>query len=315
MAGSGLALKLLQWFIRGVQFCCSALVLSIYCYFLATLANHDLSISDHLRAVTGISGLATLYTIAGLALLCCLAGLAFTSALAMFLDGCFAAAFIYVAWANRNGASSCNGYLDTPYGRGRDRATTEGSDGFTHLPSYRSACRMQTACFAVSIVAIFFFLFSIGVELLLVRHRRKERRFGPGPNNNYTSGSGRRKPGFFSFRRRRNEKHALDAGDNTLPQHATPAQVRNSYNTEATAVGHPDNAPAATHAKYGESGYAHDPAVANTNNVNAPSVPNAYGYQDTTGAANPYHGGYGQQAGVQNATPGYSHGDGVYDRR
>ncbi|KAF3359320.1 hypothetical protein VdG1_02343 [Verticillium dahliae VDG1] len=104
----GVALKFLQWFIRGVQFGCAAIVLGIFSYFLATLSNHNIHIATHVRAVTGISGAAVLYAILGL-----------------------------------------------------------GTDGFTNLPSFRQACRLQTACFAVAIVAIVFFLLSILVEVFL----------------------------------------------------------------------------------------------------------------------------------------------------
>ncbi|KAH7362541.1 hypothetical protein B0T11DRAFT_85468 [Plectosphaerella cucumerina] len=296
MARAGLGLKLLQWFIRGIQFGCCALIFAIYCYFLATLANHDLTISNHIRAVTGITGAGSLYTIVGLALLCCLAGHVITSAIAIFLDLCFAAAFIYVAWANRNGASSCNGYLDTPYGQGNANRIVDGnSNAFTRLPSLRSACRMQTACFAVAIVAIFFFLFSILVEVFLVRNRKKERRFGPGPNNGYTSGSGTKaRRGFFPWRRNKAEK-PID-NENRLPEHTTPDHLRTSYNTEATAV-HPDAGAPNTlnHNKYGESGYGHDNTVPATT------------HDATTGTVDPY--------GRKQPAANYPYGDGVYDRR
>ncbi|KMQ81594.1 hypothetical protein RF55_25831, partial [Lasius niger] len=116
---SGLALKFLQWFIRGIQFLCAALILGVYSYFLAALHNHDLPIARSVRAVEGISGAAVLYTLCGLVLLCCVAGLAVTSFIAVVLDVCFIGAFIYVAVANKHGASSCRGYLDTPFGNGR----------------------------------------------------------------------------------------------------------------------------------------------------------------------------------------------------
>lgn len=153
-AGAGFSLKFLQWFIRGVQFGCAALILAIYSYFLATLANHNLPISTTIRAVEGISGVAVLYTLAGLLLLCCVAGLTLTSFLAVVLDVAFIGSFIYVAVANKGGAGSCDGYLDTPFGEGKAGDTVEGSGGFTALPSYRVACRLQTACLAVSIIAM-----------------------------------------------------------------------------------------------------------------------------------------------------------------
>ena len=51
---------------------------------------------------------------------------------------------------------------------------------------------MEKACLAVSIIAIFFFIFSAIAEVFLARNHRREKRFGPSPHNNYTSGSGRK---------------------------------------------------------------------------------------------------------------------------
>ncbi|KAM0818842.1 hypothetical protein AB5N19_04655 [Seiridium cardinale] len=276
---SSLALKLLQWFVRGIQFCCCAVVLALFSYFLATLHNHHFNISTWTKAVEGISGAGVLYTIIGLLLLCCLAGHPFTSAIAILLDVCFVGAFIYVAVANRAGASSCRGTVNTPFGSGNaaDQITSN-DDGFTNLPTYRGACQMETACFAVSIVAIIFFLLSILVELVLVRNRRKEQRFGPSPANNYTSGYGRGGKFMGLFKRRGTA--ASDA--NALPKHTTPDQVRQSYNTDATAVGHDS----ATQNKYGESGYAHEGVTgANTypeQGAAGTTHPAGYRYNDGT---------------------------------
>ncbi|UNI19014.1 hypothetical protein JDV02_005233 [Purpureocillium takamizusanense] len=347
-AGSGFALKGIQWFIRGVQFCCAALILGVFSYFLATLHNHDLPIATSVKAVEGISGAAVLYTIAALLLLCCLAGFLLTSLVAMVLDVCFIGAFIYVAVANRSGATSCSGYLDTPFGRGDAGAVAEGrTGGFTALPSFRTACRLQTACLAVSIIAIFFFIFSLLMEIALVRHHRKEKRFGPGPTNNYTSGYGTKRSnsaagtgGGFLGRFRRN-KHA-QANNNTadaLPEHTHPSQLggdsaaaRQSYGTENTAYyGHDGRGPSADYAKQ-EAGYGY-PSVGNGN------VPQTTGYAPAPAAAVPPAaatpgGGFQQQpttggAGVAGSGGGgawhvqpqinelpanYRYGDGVYER-
>ncbi|KYK58687.1 hypothetical protein DCS_05704 [Drechmeria coniospora] len=242
----GLGLKILQWAIRLVQLLCAALVLGVYAYFLATLYNHNLAIATSVRAVVGISGAAVLYTGVGLLLLCCLAGVLITSAVAILLDVCFIGAFIYVAYANRNGAGSCNGYLDTPFGSGQSSATVVTSGGFTALPSYHTACRLQTASLAVSIIAIFFFCCSIIVELLLIRQHRRDKHFGPSPANNYTSGYAANpeqgRGGFMGRFRSAPKTHAVPQDPNTLPQHTQPGQLvdpmRQSYATEATAVGH-----------------------------------------------------------------------------
>lgn len=155
-ARSGLALKGVQWFLRGVQFCCAAIVLAIFSYFLATLHNHSLPIPTWVRAVEGISGFALLYTIVGLLFLWCLAGHPAWSLVTMVLDLAFVGAFIYVASANRGGSGSCEGVVDTPFGTA-DADTSvvdDGHGGFTSLPSFRAACRLETACMSVSIVAM-----------------------------------------------------------------------------------------------------------------------------------------------------------------
>lgn len=143
---------------------------------------------------------------------------------------------------------------------------------------------------------------SILVEVALARHHRKEKRFGPGPTNDYTSGYGA-KGGFFSriFRRRKN---TAAGNDDALPEHAHPDQLdtyRQSHATDRTAVNNfPDD-----------------------NNAYNKYENNPLGYQE------PNHGrqdGYGQihypepQYGVtqppvrQAENPNYRYDDGVYDR-
>ncbi|KND93948.1 hypothetical protein TOPH_01795 [Tolypocladium ophioglossoides CBS 100239] len=311
-ASSGLALKFVQWFIRGIQFLCAALILGVYSYFLAALHNHNLPIATSVRAVEGISGAAVLYTLIGLLLLCCVAGFALTSFIAIVLDVCFIGAFIYVAVANKNGAGSCGGYVDTPFGSGQSAAQVQGSNGFTALPSFRTACRLQTASLAVAIIAIFFFVFSIVVEIALVRHHRKEKRFGPGPDNNYTSGYGsqRHRGGFFGRFGRKSKAAPVD-DFNSLPEHTLPAQLagnRQSYGTETTAVPHDHpvagagRGPGADYAKP-ETGYGYQQGAVVDNG--------------TAGfTQQPAHGGGGWHATpqLQEAPGNYRYSDGVYDR-
>jgi len=78
-----------------------------------------------------------------------------------------------------------------------------------------------------------FFFISIFVEYGLIRHRKKERAFGPSPNNGYTAGSPKRK--FWQRKQKRNTMYEKNA--DVLPTHATPADMRNSYATDTTAVG------------------------------------------------------------------------------
>jgi hypothetical protein len=155
--GGGIALKSLQLFLRFIEFCCAAVVLAIFSYFLATLNNHGLGINNYLRAVEGISGAAVLYTLIALVLLCFLAGFALFSILAILLDLAFVGAFIYVAWETRGGANSCRGIVNTPFGTGDANSPNNvpaPNGGVTLLPSFKQACQLNTACFSVAIVAM-----------------------------------------------------------------------------------------------------------------------------------------------------------------
>lgn len=148
--GRGLALKSLLWFLRGIQLCCGIIILALYSYFLATLARNGIAASQDVKAVEGIAGAGALYALLGLLFLCCLAGLPLTSFIAMILDLAFAAAYIFVAVANKHGVGKCESYSDTPYG------TSDPSKGhsLSGVPSYQNACKMQTACMSVAIIAV-----------------------------------------------------------------------------------------------------------------------------------------------------------------
>jgi len=327
---SGLALKFVQWFIRGIQFCCAAIVLALFSYFLAVMANHNIFINNWIRAVEGISGAAVLYTLLGLLLLCCVAGHPFTSFLAIALDICFIAGFIYIAASNGGtGTDSCKGHVNTVFGSGDADSNVPdgGTNGFTSLPSLRQACQMQKAVLAVSIVGIIFFLLSALVEIALVRNRRKEKRFGPGPANGYTSGYGKR--GIFGFGRK---KRNTGVSDDALPAHAHPADVRDSYATEQTRVGTAHGEGIATNGynKYGESGFTSAPAATQaplttpnpyytapqSTPAHAAPVVNPYRSDVSSGITGAGHGtSVDNTAGAQYPAGNYRYEDGVYNSR
>ena len=83
--------------------------------------------------------------------------------------------------------------------------------------------------------SVFFFL-SIFVELALIRHHKKEKAFGPSPNNGYTAGSPRRK--FWQRKPKNRDTEFAAEKPDALPAHQTPADFRTSYATDTTAVGH-----------------------------------------------------------------------------
>lgn len=155
MAFGGVALKSLSLFLRIIEFCCAAIILGIFSYYLSVLADHDLHIDTYLRAVEGISGAAVIYTILAFILVCFLGGIAFFAFLGILLDIAFCGAFIYMAYATRGGDGSCNGHVNTPLGSGdtaNENHPDNGSGGVVYLPSFRTACKLETACFAVAIV-------------------------------------------------------------------------------------------------------------------------------------------------------------------
>lgn len=99
-----------------------------------------------------------LYTLIGLLLLCFLAGLTLFSLFAILMDLAFVGAFIYIAYETRYGARSCSGTVTTVFGTGdaNDGNTVpSGNGGTTALPSFKQACQLETACFSVSMVAMY----------------------------------------------------------------------------------------------------------------------------------------------------------------
>ncbi|CAK7565873.1 MAG: hypothetical protein SEPTF4163_003803 [Sporothrix epigloea] len=237
---TGISLKVVQFFLRTVIFLCALVTLIIFAYFLGKLNSADLYIPTWARAVEGLSGAAALYSLLAILLLWWLAGRLLTFVAAVILDICFIGGFVYIATANRGGSGNCNrdnirspfGYGDADTDRIMNRAGT-----LVNVPSFRVSCRLQKACLATAIIAIGFLLFTMAVEFLLFRNYRKEKKFGPGPNNGYTSGSGRQRGRFGRKRRAAGMNGGAHQDPNALPQHVEPSQMRESYATEATAVG------------------------------------------------------------------------------
>lgn len=157
-------LRITQTLLRAIQLCCAIVVCGVFAYFLAILADHKLPIATYIRAVTGMSGAAIVYTAFAVLLTLCFAGVAFLSFLAIVLDILFAGCFAAIAYYTRGGAGSCSGNVNTPLGSGPSdsKASGYGANGFgvgkgnnaTYQPSLLRACKLETAVFAVSIVAM-----------------------------------------------------------------------------------------------------------------------------------------------------------------
>ncbi|KAL4999165.1 hypothetical protein BDV10DRAFT_165360 [Aspergillus recurvatus] len=224
MGVGGFVLRFFNLAIRVLQFLASAVILGIYSYFLAKLAQNDLHIPTWMKAVEGLSGAATLYALLGSLFTCCLGGITFFAAVAIFLDVCFVGAMIAIAVMTRDGTNHCSGTISTPLGSGRDNTDSPSGVGYGY------ACMLEKVVFAVSIIGIFFFLISILFQFLLGRHHRREKRFGPSPANGYTYGTQRR-----GFWRRNKAAPEQVNGDNILPAHPTPHDVETGPATGGAA--------------------------------------------------------------------------------
>jgi len=281
------ALKFIQTFLYAVAFCCSAIILGFYSYFLAIQADRDVSIPQWQKAVEGMSGIGVVYTIFAVVLTCCLGGKAFFAFLAIVIDILLCGAFIAIAVLTRDGAQSCSGNVETPLGDGPANSRGSfGSNGFgtgegenvTYAVSLRTACLYNKACFAVAIIGAFIFAISALVHIWLGRNHQREKKFGPSPKNNYTAGSGSK---WFNRRRGRKTTHDAYAKD-AEAQGALgvpPAAVRTSHETGYTG----------TTAGHATDGYARDSYGADKYNQHA-TVPTAGGYHTAPAGSgvNPY---------------------------
>lgn len=161
-AGAGGLLRAVATFLYALEFCCAAIILGVYSYFLSVLSNHHLPIAQKWKAVEGISGAAVLYLIFAVILTCFLGGKRIFAFIAIVLDVLFCGAFIALAILLRHGASSCSGNVNTPLGSGPSNRNNAGygKNGFgfssgetvTYVPKLGFACRLNTACFAVALI-------------------------------------------------------------------------------------------------------------------------------------------------------------------
>ncbi|KAL8668725.1 MAG: hypothetical protein Q9168_006652 [Polycauliona sp. 1 TL-2023] len=209
----GVALKGVTTFLRILELLGSILILGITSYWLAILSRRHSTIPTWEKAVEGIAGGAVLYTAFAVLLTCFLGGKTFFAFLAVLLDFLFVAGFVAIAILTRGGTDSCSGSNPpSPIGSGE-----------------RTSCRLQTAVLAVAIAMAICFLISLVLQVLLSRHHKKEKRFGPGPSNHYTSGSAKKQP-FWK-------------------RHMADKSARNSHNGGAFAtdnVGHTNGTSATT---------------------------------------------------------------------
>ncbi|KAK3080885.1 hypothetical protein LTS18_012234 [Coniosporium uncinatum] len=290
---AGAALRIGQTILYALEFCCAGIILGIFSYFLSVLADRNVSIPTWEKAVEGLSGAAVIYLIFAVILTCFLGGIAFFAFLGIVLDVLFCGAMIAIAVMTRHGANSCSGNVNTPLGTGQSNSNTlggYGGNGFgtganqnlTYAASLGFACRLNTVAFAVSIIAAVLFLVSALVQLFIGKHHKKEKRYGPSPSNDYTSGSGNR----FWKRKSKDPRTTHGAYDKDTELGTTGAlapaavDVRPSHDTAYTGstVGAGNHMHASN--KY------EPPATAGYYTAPVGSSVNPYGYDNTRTTAN-----------------------------
>jgi hypothetical protein len=148
MGIGGVILRFCALAIRVLQFLDGAVILGIFSYYLAILAQHNLHIATWIKAVEGLSGGATLYGLLGTIFVCCLGGVGFFAFLGVVLDVCFTGVMIAIAVLTRRGVDKCTGIVDTPVGSGN-----AGDDSPAGL-NFGMACRLEKVVFAVAIIGM-----------------------------------------------------------------------------------------------------------------------------------------------------------------
>ncbi|KAF2089912.1 hypothetical protein K490DRAFT_36115 [Saccharata proteae CBS 121410] len=271
----GFFLRLLGTVPYALAFCCSAIILGFYSYFLAVLSDRDRPIPTWEKAVEGLAGAAVVYTIFATVLTPCLGGKRFLAFLGVVLDVLFCGDMIAIAIMTRDAVDSCSGVVNTPLGKGNAETGdgygqggfgTGSGDNLTYQAKFGTACRFNKACFAVSIIGAFLFAISALLQVCLARQHKKESRIGPSPANNYTSG-----PAKTPFWRRRKATGSPKPADSEL----------GTFGAGAPAAGlapdaHVDTRPSAETAYTGST-------VAPPSNSYHTGGYNPYGYDKTAG--------------------------------
>ncbi|KAL8768489.1 MAG: hypothetical protein Q9209_005280 [Squamulea sp. 1 TL-2023] len=209
---AGAALKAITTLLRIIELLGSILILGITSYWLGVLTHRDAGLPTWMKAVEGIAGGAVLYTAFAVILTCFLGGKTFFALLAVLLDVLFIGGFVAIAVLTRHGTHKCSG-SDPPSPLGANN---------------RVSCRLETAVFAVAIILALLFLISLALQILLSRHHKKEKRYGPGPSNGYTSGTAKKQP---FWKRSKGPKTTRDANELGTFNNANPTATNDISTT------------------------------------------------------------------------------------
>ena len=146
MSIGGILLRTSSTSVRFLELLACAAILGIFSYFLACLHSGGLSIPTWMRAVEGLAGAATLYTLLAVLLTFFLGGIIIFAFLGIILDILFIGAFIYVAYENRGAARNCDSVTNEDFfGTG---VTSIGNSS----ASPRVICDLQKTVFILAII-------------------------------------------------------------------------------------------------------------------------------------------------------------------
>jgi hypothetical protein len=230
LVGGGL--RLFSALVYSLAFCAAAIILGIFSYFLAKLHYHNLGISKDWQAVEGMAGVAVIYLAFAMTLTLCLGGKTFFALLGLLMDLLICGAFIAIAILDRSGSTQRSGFVRNPLGAGQSNTT--GVAG-TNLGL---ASRLNTTSFACAIAGAGLMAIAFLMQLAMWRHHKKEKAFGPSPDNDYTSGS--KKGGLFARKKRNDVEQPTYIEKETpvpvIPAHTTRDAIRPSHDTQSTYV-------------------------------------------------------------------------------
>lgn len=299
-------LKLLQTILYFLTFCCAAVILGVYSYFLAILANNDLGIATRWQAVTGIAGAAVIYLAFAILLTCFFGGIRVFAYLAILLNLLFAAAFIAIAVLIRDGAQSCEGNVETPIGNGPASSGQNlisypgsgidgGQAGSSYRPDLGLACELNRVAFALAIIGAILFLLMIAIQFLLAKKHKQDKQ------HRAVDGHKKRRP--WQRKRTVATQPHVESGYTTEPKHihhdhhTHPSTIVNGTGTGTGVTPHPTTTNGTTSGYTGTgTGYTGTGTGTGTNTYGGTTVvPGQHMSYDTSGrptsTQNPYQTG------------------------
>lgn len=146
-SAGGAALRGVGTLLYILDFLCAAGIIGIWSYFIAALVKSNMGVANTWRAVEGLAGAATLYTIFAVLLTCFLGGMRVFAFLGIVMDLLFMGAMIAIAVLVRQGIHSCSGTVNTVFGTGMSSAIVP----VEWNPRYATVCKLEKTVFALAV--------------------------------------------------------------------------------------------------------------------------------------------------------------------